>query len=174
MKRQTKNLIHNILYICVIALLITFSFNASKCHAATHLHLHLASIHGGGYYEFETGDYKNHNQNNFGIGGGFDFTNHFQFRAGGYENSHSKTSLYIGVLTHKRINRYVDIGLQIGAVSGYKNTVYDRKFNGTLQPMILPTGSLHFNKNVSFEFGYLPKISDRTVSLLTFTTGIKF
>lgn len=165
MNRQTKNLIHNILYICVIAVLMSFAFSASKCHA-TEILFHLSSKHGEEfYYDKSTNEQKDYNSINRGVGVSYPIINYMDVRAGFYKNSYFNNSGYIGVFPHLDIFKGLKAGVQMGYVSGY---------TGYSSPLLLlPTISYTF-KNVVSEIGYIPSINNDTISLLTFTTGIKF
>lgn len=138
--------------------------------ANTHLILHLASVHmNDGYYDYHTKELTPYNSNNLGIGAGFDLDDNFQIRAGGYKNSHYKTSIYAGLSLHTNINDPVGVGVLVGGVSGYENTVNQQKVNMAISPMVLPYVTARY-KNVGFELGYLPTQN----GLVTFSTSVAF
>ena len=103
------------------------------------------------------------NENNTGGGISYEVTNNFEVGAGFFKNSFGNTAVYGGVDFHTSRARYVSVGVSLGPITGYKDTIMDTHW------MILPN-VVFGNDRVRTKIGYIPG----DVSVTTLTVGIGF
>ena len=147
--------------------LLTLSVNVI---AGTHLIITLTSKHGEDTYTSTDGVETEYNNKNFGLGVAYDINNNVQARAGFYDNSYYKTSLYAGGSLHTDIRKTFAIGVQVAFVTGYDDLGID-KYDQKL--LLIPLPFVKFGyKHMGFEIGYMPNLIKDT-PLFTFQATIK-
>ena len=122
--------------------------------------LHGGSKHFGGTYDF--------NESNLGVGYSHDINKHIAVRGGVYDNSYNRTSVYVGAAASVAISRSFDIGVQVGAVTGYAGTPQG---SGTVSPFVLPYVRGRYGRLFG-EVGYLPPVNG--ISVITWSVGVTF
>lgn len=154
----------------IIALAILASFQLHAEQSDTWINVHLGSNH----LDLDTFTQDNvareFNEQNLGLGISHEFVEHWDVRAGFFENSYYKTSVYLAVSPHTSYQKPIAVALQAGIATGYGGTPIG---DGDLVPFIMPTISVNI-KSFRGELGYIPRVNNDTSSALTFTVGYKF
>lgn len=132
------------------------------------INIHVASKHERESYQDGKGNEIQYNENNFGVGFSYSLASYFDAKGGFFKNSFNKTSLYAGIDTHTSYNNVFAVGFDIGLATGYDDTpVSDTK----IVPIAMPHLSLIFNR-FKFQLGYIPPVSPKLTSVLTFSVSI--
>lgn len=126
-------------FILLALLLGSFTVNAD-----TYLNIYGASKHFGTTEVF--------NERNYGLGITKDLTKTTSVTVGAFKNSLNKLSVTVLYTKHKAINRYVDIGISGGLVTGY--------------PVPIAPVAYPFIKVIGVQLGMLPKITGVTPATL--------
>ena len=148
------------MYRILVLLLLLYSCSVH----ATWLDIHLTSVHQYSTYEHNNID-KPINQNNFGIGLSFKYSQSIDIAVGYYRNSIDHPSTYVGGSIHTS-NKYLNFNVCMGLVTGYEEL--DRI--GLIVPIILPGISVTYNR-VKLRVGIIPVGGNPA---LTFTTSLLF
>jgi hypothetical protein len=147
-------------------------------HAAkgdTWLDVNLTSWHSERDYVWER-EVRRYNARNFGLGATYELTDWFEAKAGFFENSYDKTSLYaVAALDYDLLpsSRWLLApGVAGGLVTGYKNTPEQ---TGTVAPWGLVTLTIGRDSRWRLNLGYLPsRLFDvGTVDLVTVQIAIR-
>lgn len=151
----------------IIPLAILASF---QLHADTWINVHLGSNHLDLDTFTDEGITREFNEQNLGLGISHEFIKHWDVRAGFFENSYYKTSLYLAGSLHTSYQKPIALALQAGLATGYGGTPIG---DGDLAPFVMPTVSVNI-KSFRGELGYIPRTQSDASSVLTFTIGYKF
>ena len=108
------------------------------------------------------------NESNLGVGYSHDINKHIAVRGGVYDNSYNRTSVYVGAAASVAISRSFDIGVQVGAVTGYAGTPQG---SGAVSPFVLPYVRGGYGRLFG-EIGYLPPVDG--ISVITWSVGVTF
>lgn len=119
--------------------------------------LHGGSVHFGGEYDY--------NETNSGFGYRYYLMDGFAIGGGVYDNSFNRTSYYGGFAAFTPVGRHVDLGLQVGIVSGYAGTPQG---TGTVTPYVLPTVRVRWRRLFA-DVGVLP-VGD--IPFITYSVGL--
>lgn len=122
-------------------------------------------LHGGSKHFGGTEDY---NESNSGVGYSHDVTTHLAVRGGVYVNSYNRDSVYIGAAASTAVSRWLDIGIQGGAVAGYAGTP---EGSGSVSPFCFPYLRGRHGRLFG-EIGYIPAIDG--VSVVTYSVGVSW
>ncbi len=152
----------------VVTLLFVFSTQAHSLDGW--LDIHLASSHANRTYVDQSGNDVKYNQSNLGLGLSLPVNANIDARAGFFENSFNKTTVYLGADFHTNSNKYFSAGINTGLASGYKNTPAN---TSTLTPMLVPYVNFIVN-NFRAQLGLIPAIDPKQVTVWTVSVGIKF
>ena len=117
-------------------------------------------------YEYN-GQYHEWNDENYGLGIGYELSDHIEARAGFFDNSFHKTSTYAGINWHTSRERLLSVGLMAGLVGGYQDTPSS---NGGF---VLPNVALNWEQ-ITGEFGYQPRLHSHQSNVITFSIGVLF
>jgi hypothetical protein len=111
-----RTIIHSLIITAAVLLSL---LACDKALAETYLILHIASHHSEDTYIADDNTEQPFNEFNPGIGIAYDINNYVQARAGFYDNSYNRLSVYAAGSLHTDINYLISIGTQVGVVSGY-------------------------------------------------------
>ena len=152
----------------VVTMLLVISTQAHSLDGW--LDIHLTSFHANRTYVDQSGNDVKYNQSNLGLGLSLPVNANIDARAGFFENSFNKTSLYAGADFHTNSNKLISAGINTGLASGYKNTPAN---TSTVTPMLVPYLSFKL-KNFRTQIGYIPAIDPKQVAVWTISVGTKF
>ena len=155
----------NLKTLIMFTILVAMSQNVV---AKNWINIHVASKHERESYQDGKGNEIHYNENNFGIGFSYSLVSYIDAKGGFFKNSYNKTSWYAGLDMHTSYNNLFAVGIDVGAATGYDETpVSDTK----IVPIAMPHLSLIF-KNFKFQLGYIPPVSPKLTSVLTFSVSI--
>lgn len=140
------------------------------------LDVNLTSMHSRDTY-FYQGRIHEYNARNLGIGVTYDYSSWCSIKAGWFENSYHKNSLYAVVHPHhdflRSPRRLLAVGLGAGLVTGYDDTVDNLP---PISPMAIPTLTISDERRWHVTIGYLPfrlLLGDNHADVLTLQMGFK-
>ncbi|MCK5017352.1 MAG: hypothetical protein KAS32_09825 [Candidatus Peribacteraceae bacterium] len=122
-----------------------------------------------------------HNEDNAGLGYKYLVLDHIEIEdglyledgvydiylsAGFYENSIYRTSVFVAAGYDYILTEYLQVGVEVGAVSGYTDTGFI--------PYARPTATVRFYENLSCKLGFIPKTSPERSSVLTLEFLVDF
>lgn len=143
------------LLVAIAAALALTSFARAE-RGAFWLDANLASKHSEKNYVWENREHR-YNERNFGLGATYEFSAWGEVKAGWFDNSYRRTSVYGMVNLKKNLlsnQRWlVAPGLAAGLVTGYQNTPEQ---TGALAPWGLVTLSIGDSSRWRVNLGYLP------------------
>src|SRR5688500_5707906 len=127
-----------------------------RVYANTWLDINVTSWHSQSDYHWEQ-QVREFNRNNFGLGATRELRDWLEVKAGWFENSYEKTSLY-GLVAlkwqfYKKRSLSLAPGVALGAVSGYQNTP---ERTGALAPWGAGMLSVTYRERWRASVGYLP------------------
>ena len=151
--------------IFILALLSSSAFSIDKGQWA--LDINLASKHEKSTYD----NNQEYNENNFGLGLSYGYSESIDFKVGFYDNSYNRTTKYLAAIWQK--NYYykqlrISPGAGIFLVTGYDGTP---EFAKKIQPGVIPSLSIGY-ENVALNIGLVPSVKSNNVA--TFQLQIKF
>jgi hypothetical protein len=120
------------------------------------LDVNLTSRHSRDTYFYER-RFHEYNSNNFGLGLSYDWSDWCDLKAGWFNNSYHKTSVY--ALVHPQYDflrsphRLFAVGAGVGAITGYDHTVDDLP---PVSPMGILTLAISDERHWRATVGYLP------------------
>ena len=162
------------------AILLTASNSAISAEGDLWLNIHIASKHSGDYYFDQRVDWEGmgepnneiakrpYNEQNYGLGFIYEVEDFLDSRAGFFKNSVHETSIYGGGSLHTSNTNLVSVGVMLGIVSGY-----EAAGGQTLMPIALPYIGIN-SKHVRAELTYLPAISDKMNSVVSFSMSVTY
>lgn len=138
----------------VLTILLTAVLPRAEAQGAVSLELHGVSWHFGADVDY--------NERNLGAGAVYSW-GVVGVSAGAYYNSYRRVTLYGSVTFRAPVSRYVSLGADVGAVTGYQNPV-------SLVAWAVATG--HVTQRVSINARYLPAIKAATSAVAALSVQI--
>ena len=121
-----------------------------------------------GMYSYHYDKSQSFNNNNVGLGAEYRFSSVASVTAGGFKNSDSTHSNYIGLYWQPLSIGPINIGLVGGAFNGYQSTN-----NGGWFPALLPAASIE-GKWLGVNLFFIPTVGDRVHGALSLQLKLKF
>lgn len=158
-----------------LAILSTLGPTVYASADETWLDVNVTSWHSEETYRWERQE-RRYNSSNFGLGIGRELTDYFEVKAGWFDNSYEKTSVYaIAAIKHDLLGSprwVVAPGAAVGLVSGYQNTPEQ---TAALTPWGLLTLTLGKEHGWRAMIGYMPSrlFQAGTVDIVTLQISLR-
>jgi hypothetical protein len=175
---RMSNIMKKFIFATIVIFTTATSIPAWADSGQLWLDINVTSIHGKDTWEYN-GKEGAYNENNFGLGLGYQVSDFGEWKIGFYENSYNKTSVYAGM--RFRTNLLLGFiedptwvfapGLTLGVITGYNDTPEEAR---ALNPVILPSIDIGHRSIGRMNVGFLPATGVNGTHLITFQFGVGF